>query len=555
MPERYIYEIKLESEDSWRNISRLINSEGTVITNALCTTEWKSATNTASFVLRYADKDLFSETLSFILTARDTGKRIDVRITDISIGKQIFSGFLDESSLLISSAAIPQSVSLSARDYITALDEKIITDIVHENETIRSIITELLQLAGYSGTVRVDIPETKILPYFVVTSDDGKSYREIIDTLLFECGGYVLYRNPKDDIYEIIKIVQEDEPSRIVHYVIPDTLETSSGIFDNDGVRIEYPTVAEKAGASLYVADIQTSLNGGELKGEEIPAGHYYPEDGDIIPTYQEYDSSLLDRAYNTSQSRKRNDDISLLYAKNARVNINPGDSFEFPILDNIGMVGNPVFYPRKAWVLIRNKTLAPVNLITFTIEGEAVYKSRLNRITLPADLKNPEEYKTEYIFTQDDAITFGTFYLNFRKFSSSVTVWTEKDPISKLGEKVIVRHKGTEISQAHVVVQINDESFSSGVRCYRVTAVSVSGYAEYSWAIESSSGSVVSKQIVSDTQQYYYSSSYEVLQDGTWLDSPEEHPGTALWLRRGTSEKSGQKRRRVQWLIISYNC
>ena len=42
MPEVFRYEIKKESESTWRDISRLINSEDTSITNALCTTEWKS---------------------------------------------------------------------------------------------------------------------------------------------------------------------------------------------------------------------------------------------------------------------------------------------------------------------------------------------------------------------------------------------------------------------------------------------------------------------------------------------------------------------------------
>ena len=533
MPERYVYQIKAASENSWTDISRLINSADTTITHALCTTEWKSATNTASFSLRYADASMYKSVLTKILNAMDEGERIDVRITDISTGKQVFSGWLDNSSLDISSAIIPQSLSLVARDYIVLLDDKITINIVHESESVRSIVAGLLYQAGYIGSLRCDIPDTRTIPYFVVTSDDGKSYREVIDQLLFECGGYVLYRDPEDDIYEINKIVPEGDPERIVHYVVSDALATSAEIFDYDGIRIIYPTVSLKANAVLYVADIQTSIEDGELAGEEIPAGHYYPEDGDITPTYQEYDDSLLDRAYQTSQSRKQNEDISLLYAKNARVNINPGTGFDFPVLSSIGMEVNPAFLPRKAWVLLRNNTSGPLDLFSFTIEGEAVYKSRLNRVTIPDTSKNPDEYETEFIFSQEEAVSFGTFYLNFRKYSATITTWTEKDLESKLGEKVIVRHKGTDISQAHVVVQINDESYSGGVRCYRVTAVSVSGYSSYSWAAESSTGSVVSKQVVSDTQQYYYSSSYDSLQDGTWVDAPEEHPGTALWLRR----------------------
>ena len=541
MPEVFKYGIKPASSPSWMDITGLINSSETKITDALCTTAWKSATNTASFSIRYSDKTLFSSVLAAILEAADENERIDVRITSLNTGYIVFSGFLDVSSLKIASGKIPSSLSLSARDYIADLDKAASINLVLEDQSVRTIVARLLEEAvGYSGSLPSDIPDSIKIPYLVITSDDDDTYRTIIDTLLFESCGYVLYRNPATSGYEIRKIVPDEEPERIVHYVVSDTLSTKTGIFDNDGVRVEYPTVSQRVGQVLYSADLQPTLEDGELKGEEILPGQYYPSDGDISPVYQEYDSSLLDRAYQTGQSRKQSDDISLLYVKNARININPGEGFDFPVLDNIGMPSNPVFYPRKAWVLLRNNTDSALNLLTFTIEGLAVYKSRLNKLTMPAESENPEAYETRFIFSSETASAFGTFLLNFRRISSAVTTWTEKEPVSHLGEKVIVRHKGTEISQAYVVVQINDESFSGGVRCFRVTAVSVSGYSEYSWVEESSSGSIVGKQIATDGQQYYYSSSYETLQGGTWLDKQISAPGKALWTRRKITYTDG---------------
>ena len=541
MPEVFKYEIKTASSPSWMDITGLINSSETKITDALCTTAWKSATNTASFSIRYSDKTLFSSVLAAILEAADENERIDVRITSLNTGYIVFSGFLDVSSLKIASGKIPSSLSLSARDYIADLDKAASINLVLEDQSVRTIVARLLEEAvGYSGSLPSDIPDSIKIPYLVITSDDDDTYRTIIDTLLFESCGYVLYRNPATLGYEIRKIAPDEEPERIVHYVVSDTLSTKTGIFDSDGVRVEYPTVSQRVGQVLYSADLQPTLEDGELKGEEILPGQYYPSDGDISPVYQEYDSSLLDRAYQTGQSRKQSDDISLMYVKNARININPGEGFDFPVLDNIGMPSNPVFYPRKAWVLLRNNTDSALNLLTFTIEGLAVYKSRLNKLTMPAESENPEAYETRFIFSSETASAFGTFLLNFRRISSAVTTWTEKEPVSHLGEKVIVRHKGTEISQAYVVVQINDESFSGGVRCFRVTAVSVSGYSEYSWVEESSSGSIVGKQIATDGQQYYYSSSYETLQGGTWLDKQISAPGKALWTRRKITYTDG---------------
>ena len=188
----------------------------TTITDALCTTEWKSATNTASFSLRYADRDFFRTVLTYLLDARTAGKRVEVRITAVSTGKACFSGYLDDSSLEIASAVIPQTLSLSARDFITELDDSITEDIVLEGATVRTIVAHLLQGVGYTGSLYSDLPESRTTTYFVVVADDEETYRDVIDTLLFECGGYVLYRNPATAGYEIRKIVPSTEPERVV---------------------------------------------------------------------------------------------------------------------------------------------------------------------------------------------------------------------------------------------------------------------------------------------------------------------------------------------------
>lgn len=530
-----IFKYEMKFDGKWMEVSTLINSANTEIKNSLCTTEYKSVTNTCSFTLIPSEGQglFYAQVQEKLLNARNSKTLVDIRISRLSDGEVLFGGYVDNSNLSITSTRRPDSTSISGNDYIAELlDKKINLNLVYENKSVYEIVSSLLREAGYTGTVEAsEALNGKTCKYFVTTDDDDVTYRDIIDTLLFEVPGFVLYRNPATSIYEIRQIVSAAEPKRTVSYRIADKLVTNTKIFDKDGIKVTYPTVDVQTKRPVYVENIS------ESSPAEIPAKHYYPENGDVQATYQEYDKNLLDRAYNTKETRLQNSDLDILYVKNPKLNIYPDNKdkpvFDFPVLETLEMPSNPVWYPRKAWILLRNKTDNPVNLELMNIEGDVVYKSKINNITLPAKATEPEEYKTSYIFDESHASEFAKWYYHMKTISSTTSSWVEVNLESSLGEKVIVSHKDSAVSQAHVVVQINNVSLGGGIRGYKITAVALSDFSSYEYAKDVRLNSSVGKTIFQEYNEYYNSDSFTELIGGSWSTTLTIDPNKTLWMRR----------------------
>ena len=524
-----IYTYKLKFDNEWLDISSLINSADTEIKNALCTTAFKSVTNDCSFTIRPSNGLFYAQIAERILNARTERKNIEVEISDYKTEEILFSGILDDSSITITSARIPDSLELSARDYITTLlDKKIKLNIVLENRNVSEIVQRLMSEAGYDGDIEIPSSLASLkCKYFVITDDDSSTFRDVIDTLLYEIPGYVIYRNPKTSKYEIREIVPSTESIRTVNYLIGDKLQTKTEIYDHDGIKLSYPTIAESSARPVFVADVDVS------SPAEIPADHYYPENGDVQATYQEYDKNILDRAYNLKETRRQNSDLDILYVKNTKLNVYPGDVWDFPVLSSLDMPSNPVWLPRKAWVLLHNKTDAAVNLELMNIEGDAVYRSKINNIVFPQTASDPEEYSSSYIFDEEHAVTFSKWFYGMKTVASTTSTWTEVNLASSLGEKVIISHKDSSVSQAHVVVQIKNTALSNGIRAYKITAVAISNFDDYEYSKDVRVNSTGGKSIYQEYDEYYNSTSNIELKDGTWSKILTIDPDKTLWTRR----------------------
>ena len=557
----YQYLIRKEGGSGWLDITGFVNSQDTSITNDLCTKQFKSVTNKASFKVRYTGKLAnglsYSSLLDSILSAREQGIRTEVQIVDRTGTSPVvlFDGYLDDSDISIASSMIPDNIEISASDRITDLDTKIASNIVYHKDdyapngiSVNALVVNLLSLAGYTGSLESDIPDDRCMPYFVVTEDDGVTIRDVIDTLLFECAGFVLYRDPATSMYSIRAIHTKAEGTpRQVHYKVSDKLQTKNAISDNDGIIVKYPTVETKTGTSVYTSDISFEYveDLQEYHGQLVPTGDYYPENGDVQATFQEYETDLLDKPYQEGTSRLQNSDLDLLYVRNAQVKISATGEFEYPVLAGIDMVANPAFFPRKAQVLLHNNTSRGLYVDTFTIEGDATYKARINKITLPSSCKNPEEYETSYIFSESEAEDFAKFYYKFKKISSSYSTWTEpENQASHIGEVVNVLHKNSPVGQAHVVVSITNAGLSQRIRTYKVVAVAISEYNEYDYLKTSSlPNSSNKKGIVSDSNEYYASTSSTELVGGTWQDKIAiEGNEKTIWVRRKVIYTDGSR-------------
>lgn len=512
------------------DVGILINSKNTKIQNALCTKDFKSVTNTASFSIAAGGTNrsnaLYSDIVKRILEARQDNRVVSVKILKDDV--LVFDGYLDDSSLKLSSSMLPDSLSINANDKIVDLDKKISLNLVYEGEFTSTIIYNLLRLSGYEGGIDIFLKKNREVKYFVLTEEDTTTYREVIDMLLYELPGGVIYRNPATGHYEIKNIVEDSslEP-RDIHYLVSDKLNTTTSIFDNDGIEITWFTVKEEE-REVYVDDSsRTRDSEGNITGVIVKNGEYYPADGDVQQTFQEYNKSLFDTPYNSKQTRLQNADLDLLYVKNAKLEITKkGGNFTFPLLPNLDMKENPSFYPRKAWALFRNDTGSDINLQLFTIHGTGVYKEKKNVITVPENATNADTYESSYIFKNEDAIEFARNLLRIKKHGSAVSTWTEIEQVSFLGEVVSIHHKGTDFKQDAVVVQI-DNVDKGGVRMYSVTAIGIGAYTPYIAKVTTTISGVNNATSGKDGVNGYSSASLSLYK---WsLTTPTLYDGDAL--------------------------
>lgn len=523
----------------------IVNSANTVIQNDYCTVDGKSVTNSASFQLTWRNKDLYTQIVDGILDAVEKQTNVEVVITDVDASEVLFTGKVDLSKVSISSGMIPESFSISCTDYIVALDEKINANIVYEDAYVREIIENLLGRVYSEVALDAEVIYSITVGYFVVTTEDSFTYRDVIDTMLYERCQAFLYRNPATDSFEVRKVpfnYADTDISHQVHYLVGDKLITETKKWDKDGIVVTFPTVAALSDAPLYVADLGTSWDEetGSVIGTTVAPNGFWPENGELTATYQEFNKNLLDKPYQEGVAKLQNSDIDLLFVREGtlRVSVLPSTGWDQPAVDLIGKPEGLQSYPRKAWFLMRNTSGADMNLLMVSMKGDAVYKERMNKLIMPPLCKNPEEYETSYIFNTSEAQYFANYVTNFARLSQTTAAWVEFEKKTNVGDIVIVKQKGASISQAYYVVSQQMTSRIGTEMQYKYIAIAISGYEAHESYVDTT---VISKNpgiVISDAEQYYYSTSKTELTGGEWLDDPVA----------GMEDKFLWKRRRIEY-------
>jgi len=525
MGERFslLYRYSIDKMKTWTDFTDIVDSSKTKVTWQLCSTECKSIKDKASITLPSQDSELKTDFIKAMLEEYE----IYVQIFDLEplamkwegdammwenremlwkFSSAIFTGVVDKkSSTTIKSFPFTPSVTLSLQDLSSLkLDDNVDSYVFLEDSdsdklTVTKIIKHLLDLAGCSYTAdSIKASEEIVLPCFVIDKDNAKTYREYIDTLLFEVGGYVL----DFDEYGKAKIVRlpwddsdKDHARTIDNPTIADGVSTKIDILSEDGIKLTWSTLAESSKDQIVYQDsISRSVEDGVLKGVEIPNEGYWPEDGDITATYQEFSADFLDKPYLYQDSRKRNEDLSIIIVRDVYATIQATDAqnqefsnWEYPVLPSLGMKKNPTIYPTKAWYLLRNNSGNTVDLQFFTLRGRVLYRSAVNEETTPLTASKPKEYTSTYIYTKAHAKQFSQFYWHYLNTTRYVTTYTEINR-GYLGETVRINHKGVEYGQDAMVVSQEITWLNRKTKKITATAIAVSAYNEY----ESSSTSKI---------------------------------------------------------------
>ena len=475
------------------NLSPIVDSSSLSIVSPLCSNEKKSGNGTASVTLKGgANPTFYRAFIQALLNAQANPVVGDCSlvINDTRSNTILHNGYFDINELTISSGFFPDALNLASKDKMQFLDTKIRLNQFWENVSRNQIVATLIDAMNSDTGVTVpylssELSDDEKVDYFSVAEGKEETYRTVIDKLLFEAIGYVLWYDPQYNGFRIRQIpttVDENQTYRIVKYRVENRLTTQSEVYENDGILLSYPTITERANTNLYDAGISLELESdGTVVGEEVQSGDYYPTDGDVKEIYQEF--SVADRAYISKESRLQNEDLKLLYAKNVSYQLGSKPALSLaPAIPSINWNGVAEFYPDRARLLFVNNNTNKSNLTVFSLTGTAVYISSLNKITVPSVCQNPEEYTVETITDPTKAKAFADWFYNSQKFGRTTSRWAEPEGYSTLGEIVMVRHKDTGVEMPHVIVQITDSCAggqSGTIRLKEIVAISLYGWQE----------------------------------------------------------------------------
>ena len=375
---RHFITFRENGDDVRLDVSAICSSLNTSTTDARCTKDYTSATSPASFTIGWTpDKvhdpydgtlidrqALYERTIALLLLSVETKAEAKVTIMTDDRRSIVYRGYIDPSDISISRSGNPGPMEISCKDYTTDLDRRIGLNLVWKGRSVNRIVDDLLSLVytdtdhAFVGTgdsddgtllgtptlsggtwegmeesgttysivgtrnLISDLPDTAAAAHFVVTDEDGTTYREAIDTLLRECGGYVLHYIHSSNRFEVVKAIPDevdDTQIRTVSYMAEGGVTTRTGVYSHDGILLKWPTIETKENDNVYSEDITLEYPGeGQPIGVILPNGAYHPTDGDVTPTRQEYRKGDAD--YATGASRKENGDLSLLYAEDARL-------------------------------------------------------------------------------------------------------------------------------------------------------------------------------------------------------------------------------------------
>lgn len=531
MGERFdiLYRFSTDGGSTWVDLTPQVDSLQTVLTHNLCTNNFTSAKDEATFVM--PETPLFepdgvtptpkkklidallgnSDILIHINAPFPTQKVVwddnavvwnGMHVCWSDSGRR-FTGYADRSAIDIRSFPLPPKLTIKVQDVsVLHLDDKVDTHICWESYTVKTIVRNLLTLAGYDAShVSLSEADTTVMSAtdnitlpFVVDKDKAKTYRQYIDLLLFEAGGYVIDFT-EDGHVELVHLAWDGTASAVRTIDNPmnaEGVQMRGAWLKEDGAKVTWSSLMWSAQEQLWMSDIDQSIESGVLVGDTVEPNRYWPDGGELNPQYFEYDAKLLDSAYRTRESRRQNEDLTIIMAKNINIRqdstqgTTPFTSWDmvdptvWPAGDNwkdkYGIPSNPALWATKAWVLLHNNTAEDINLTFFTIYGDVLYRYKLNTMETQG-AKNPKEYESTYIYDEAQAERFVQFYWHFLQTSRYQFTWSEPCKWNDLNEVVAVGIKGNGSTQKALIASKKSKWINGKTEVLTYTAIGVDTY------------------------------------------------------------------------------
>lgn len=486
-----VYEILLPSDETYTDISAIVDSAQSSLHLSAMNALFMSVIDSFTFVMQnrsLTSEITASDIIADINTANKNHSKVFFRVTHN--GSRIFTGYLRPDVSRSVSRGIPSAIQLTAEDMSYKLDKPMseffeypdnLADsgykVCDPDDTDHSILHQRLYAAGYTDSdIASDIQTIDdTVRHTSGEQDSDRHFREYLDTLLYEYGA-VLDTNSDGEFYLHILDADSFTPTATITQDFLSTPGFSYSGKDNtyDGCKLTWSSVEVIEQVRVYQESV--SIKDGFPQGIEIEAGAYFPETADIEEVWQEFTDRWADIPYMTKASRLKNEDLTLLTAKNVTYDLYKDD--DISMLDILGGVALPQFEPKKARYAFYNAGSEAKKLYWFDLYADVLIRNTVRTSTAPDTAEDPYEYESEFIFdsTQAEkrAISLSQLVQNMDMGYS----WTSRTAIEK-GAVLTLSATNSGVSTVAIVTEVvlrflPDSNYPA---FYEVSAISIDDY------------------------------------------------------------------------------
>jgi len=470
----YIYEIKFPGDEEFTDISNLVRYESVNASYRLFNDGMKSVVDTFSFRIKY-EQTIYQK---FDLAS-------DKIICKVAEGSTpVFTGYVgpEVSNQL---GEVPEDLTLTAQDNSWLLDDAVKASfeypltigatpffILSFSAPGNSIVHHLLEAAGYAvpDVFAPDCPEITSRVQHISGAADQGTYRQILDDLLMEYGH--VFRFTESGHFTVVKWDKDSiaaEDTLEGNFCVNQKLSVKKGYWPYDGIKLYWNELDTMQGALLYRENLPLSVQEGTIgfTGKDIAPEDYYPKDGDIKEVFQEFRTDWLDLAYLQRDSRLENQDLSLVSSEEHIVQFDA----------DVGVVkSSELFEQKRAKLLLQNTSGEIKKLYRLEIYGTALFRSSVQKVTVPSSAVKPAEVEAKYIFESNQAQRFATAMKRMRQFGIrifSFTVPRDHKEFS-LGQ---VLHIGQADPIIDTNVLVQDKQFNDVTNLVKYVCVGITGY------------------------------------------------------------------------------
>lgn len=396
------FEIYLDN--TWHDVTSLYISKSFSISDQAFNKDRKSVVSSCSFMLR------FNQRLHDAVI--DSTTAVPVRVwkdIDIEFDGQmdpVFSvSWLDNDS--------PSNLSVECVDFSVKLDEYItqsasypaVVDgptfwIWKSDEKDMSLLYRILQLAGLAERIDRDVPDIRQKIKHMAWNRKEVTYREIIDSLLADYGYCLIVRGEKISWIPTARAeidhVDEIKPEDIIGSVKKDKDYNTE-----NGVTVSWPKTKVMDDALLWRGNLPIGDTSDPFPGEAIASGDYWPEDSDVIETWQSFGTEYLDTDWLEGNTRIKNNEITLISSSDQYLTDSKDDGVAIDPIDADHQI---VYEALRARLRYKNNGSSAKKLYYARINGKALVKTHKIETSYPEDCSDPKGYESTYIYDKDSA-------------------------------------------------------------------------------------------------------------------------------------------------------